>query len=499
MKEYDVIVVGAGSGGMVGALTLAKAGKKVLLLEKHNIPGGAGTTFVRGRFEFDVALHTLWGIGNDEEKGPVRRIFEELDVFDKIEFVEQEEIFALSVLGKLEVGFPYEKSAFLDKLCELSPEESESIRKYQALVDRMAEEFYSLYDELGRDITPEKFPLLFEMGSTPGKQVLYDYIKHPLVRAAYSVLDGYTGIHISKIPFLLLGFLYELRGGHHVKGGAQAISNALVEEFARCGGELIYHAEVSQITVEDKAVTGVELLDGRSFRAGRVLVNANRIRTYTDFIDPRWVPEETFRDLKVSRPGESIFALYLGLSCPPEDVGMRHGINYLTDPVNKGTTQEARGYNIHEANAAYVSCYNLDDADYSEPGTSAITVLVGSALEPWLNLGQEQYHQQKFTFADNVLQLMERFYPGIRDHIEELEISTPLTHMRYLGSPGGAIYANSAHFTDLLCNKLDPRSPVDGLYFCGASLVVGGFNTTYMSGYSSASLMLSEMDGRAAA
>jgi hypothetical protein len=60
MQEYDCIVIGAGNGGLVGALNLVKNGKKVLLLEKHNVPGGCATTFVRGRFEFDVALHQLY-------------------------------------------------------------------------------------------------------------------------------------------------------------------------------------------------------------------------------------------------------------------------------------------------------------------------------------------------------------------------------------------------------------------------------------------------------
>ncbi|HQG32936.1 MAG TPA: FAD-dependent oxidoreductase, partial [Deltaproteobacteria bacterium] len=82
MPEYDAVVIGAGNGGLTGALTLAKAGRKVLLLERHNVPGGCATSFVRGRFEFEVALHQLSGMGSPERPGPLRSILGELGVLD---------------------------------------------------------------------------------------------------------------------------------------------------------------------------------------------------------------------------------------------------------------------------------------------------------------------------------------------------------------------------------------------------------------------------------
>ena len=82
MPDYDVVVIGAGNGGMTAALTLAKAGRKVLLLERHNIPGGCATSFIRGRFEFEVALHQLSGMGSADKPGPLRSILGEMGVLD---------------------------------------------------------------------------------------------------------------------------------------------------------------------------------------------------------------------------------------------------------------------------------------------------------------------------------------------------------------------------------------------------------------------------------
>ena len=68
MSKYDAGVIGAGTGGLSAALSLANAGKKVLLLEKHNLPGGCSSSFVRERFEFDASLHEFCSIGSPEER-----------------------------------------------------------------------------------------------------------------------------------------------------------------------------------------------------------------------------------------------------------------------------------------------------------------------------------------------------------------------------------------------------------------------------------------------
>ena len=72
MDKYDAVVIGAGNGGLVAAVRLLQGGAKVLVVEKHNLPGGFATSFRRGRFEFEASLHELNDFGPRRRQGAFR-------------------------------------------------------------------------------------------------------------------------------------------------------------------------------------------------------------------------------------------------------------------------------------------------------------------------------------------------------------------------------------------------------------------------------------------
>ncbi len=499
---FDAVVVGAGNGGLTGALTLSKAGKKVLLLERHNIPGGCGTTFRRGRFEFEVALHQLYDISNNYrgEKGFLRRIFEELNVWNKIDFVLQKDAFRLAIPGVGEIVLPGSHDGFVQKLQELAPDSADAIRDYQTLVDKIGEESGLLYESIAQDepLTREKAPLIFEYGAKTGKEMLDRYFKNPMVKGVYRALFGYLGMPVDRVPFVALAALYARgEGTCYVKGGSQAMSSAIADEFLASGGTIKFNTAVEKILVEDGLVRGVLTDAGDILRADTVLCNANRINVYVDMIDEQHVPESVFADLRVSTPSMSSFGLFIGLNCTPEEAGIKHATSFMAAPLNSPRMRYDVGLRQTQViPGGYMSCYNIDDPDSSATGTSVLTILSSQMADAWINLPPEKYHDAKMEYAEKLLDFLYQFHPNIRGHIEEMEAFTPLTLMRYINSPGGSIYGVDAYFKDLIANKMQPRSPIKGLYFCGASLLFGGFNTTLTSGYSAAKLILKDQTGR---
>jgi ferredoxin-NADP reductase/phytoene dehydrogenase-like protein len=497
MEKVDCIVIGAGNGGLIGALNLVKHGKKVLLLEKHNVPGGCATTFVRGRFEFDVALHQLYGINENPhgDKGRLRRIFEELNVFDKIKFVNQEEAFSVLVKGFGGLSLPGTKDGFVKTLQMVSPEEAEGIARFQELVNQAGAEYDRLYDFLAQDkeITAADFPCLFEHGARMAADVMSDHFTNPMVTGIYYALQDYAGIPMERLSFMTYAPVY-FRGGEtcNVKGGSQAMSSAIVSEFEACGGTFMNNTKVKEILIDGGRVTGVLTERGDVFLAEKVLCNANKVRAYVDMMNEEPIPDTVFENLKVSTPAMSVFAIFLGLDCNHQEVGIEHATNFVLNPMVEPNTpfdvmirrpdKDIRG--------VYYSCYNVDDPEYSDKGTCVLSILLQQTSECWMQMAPSQYHEEKMKLGRKILDFFFDLHPEVRNHIEEIEMATPLTVQNYIGSPGGSIYDSEPNVKDYIANKFEIRSPIKGLYFCGSSVLMGGFDQTYKSGKAASDLML---------
>ena len=130
MQRYDAVVIGAGNGGLTAAATLAKKGVRVLLLERHNIPGGCATSFCRGRFEFETALHQLSGLGVKANPGSLRQALEAIDVLDKVEFVVSDELYRTVLPGGRDITLKADKKQIIRELQRQFPHENDKIEEF---------------------------------------------------------------------------------------------------------------------------------------------------------------------------------------------------------------------------------------------------------------------------------------------------------------------------------------------------------------------------------
>ena len=274
-------------------------------------------------------------------------------------------------------------------------------------------------------------------------------------------------------------------------GGALAVdrdvfSAAVTDEFIKHGGTVKLNTAVEKILVEDSAVKGVRCTNGEEYYADTVLTNCNKILTYIDMIDEQYVPEQVFDDLRVSVPSQSIFVVYLGLDCTAEEAGIVNETSFcraVSDPTKMFANRFDVNVRTDHLSSVEISCYNVDYPEASPEGTCIVSVLASKMPDWFVNCPPEEYFERKDEYLARMLDFVYDYYPGIKGHIEEIECATPLTLMRYLGSLNGGVYGMDAHMKDLIANKLEMGSPIKGLYFCGASVFVGGFNNAMASGY----------------
>ena len=494
MQQYDAIVIGAGNGGLTSALTIARHGKKVLLLERHNIPGGCATSFIRGRFEFEVALHQLSGMGSPEQPGPLRSVLDELGVMNKLEFIEHHDLYRLIIPGVLDMTLEANREALVNELQNRFPKEKEAIRKYFDLVYafsmQMIEGLYMRNPEFSR----QKYPLYFKYAFKNAQEILDEYFTDPYLKAALSMYWGYTAIPPSRMPFgdlAIMFFAYIELKPYHLKGGSQSLSNALLDGFLQAGGEVRFNCEVKKIEVKNGRVLGVITEEGEKIVASHVVSNASTVRTYIDMMDPENIPESQLKAFRAMTIGPSAFTVYLGLDCAPGEIGIREAATFITTEIDADKAA-ASFKTLDRQEWCMLSCYNECGAAFAPAGTCQVAIVTLQYGEPWYTVPVQQYYDVKYRQANAVVDLCNRAFPGLRDHIEEAEASTPLTHMRYLGHPGGSIYGQDqfAKDSNLFLSK---RSPIQGLYFAGSWVGAGGFEPTLEAGCSAGRRVLADL------
>ncbi len=498
MEGYDAIVIGAGNGGLTASAGLAQKGLHVLLLERHNVPGGCATSFCRGRFEFEVALHQLSGMGTPEMPGPLRMLLDKLGVMDDLAFVEMPDLFHVAMPDGSSLRLKTNKDQVISELQARFPHEREGIERFFDLAytyaNQMLAAFYFKDPEPSRD----KYPVLYSHAFRPAIEVLDQLFTDPLLKAVISVYWGFLGLPPTRLSFAYLAmlfFVYIEFKPFHLKGGSQALSNALLNRFLSSGGTARFNCGAEKILVENGAVRGVIIQDGDHIPARTVVSNASQVSTYVRLIDPEDVPGQALREMRGRTLSPSAFIIFAGLDCDPSELGITESTTFLmahTDITDRNLDRMRR-VDIDDE-MMVLSCYDVADPGFSPPGTCQANIVTLKYGEPWLRIPPSRYHDTKYRCAEAMLRRVEGVFPDVRKHIEELEVATPLTLMRYLGHPNGAIYGFEQYTKDSMFFQPGRNSPIKGLYFASGWIGDCGFQPTLQAGLSAANSIIKEYD-----
>jgi phytoene dehydrogenase-like protein len=504
-RRYDAIVIGGGNGGLAAAAQLAARGARVLLLEQHNLPGGFGSSFVRGRFEFETALHILCDYGPADNPGSVRKfLVDELGVDIGMVSVPDAYRFIITEDG-IDTVMPLGVEEFIAAMEREAPGSREPMTRYLGLCKEVLDALIYLGETKGN----------------PDKKVLRTKYANFLKTAAYSVQEVtdrfdipekalkllYTywlniGPPVSRLNFTLwAGFMYKYltMGGYIPRHRSHELMIALDSRIRELGGETEYNTRVEKILVKNGRVEGIVTGNGEEIGTRHVICNASPTLAYNSLVFPKEeVPAAALKNINARKYGVGVFVVYLGLDASPDELGLAT-YGYVVTPYLDTERLYETFYKPEAPVIQATVCLNRAVPDCSPPGTSIVTMTGLMRPEAWEKMRPEEYFAAKAAMADGMIAQFEKATKiNIRDHIEEIEVAAPGTFARYTGTYNGIIYGYEPEPWDSIIPRIasiQDEKYIDGLYFAGGfSFRALGYSSALMSGQMTANLTLREME-----
>ncbi len=483
LGHADVVVVGAGLGGLVAAAYLAVAGRKVVVVDRHSVAGGNGTVFTHGGYEFDVGIHYL---GDCEPGGGIPSILAPLGIEIPFREMDPDGFDTFLFADGTSFRVPRDPEVYRSRLHEVFPDEVDA-------VDAFVDTIVAIDAELTGGGPGEA--VIAHLDSTLG-QFFDEHAMSPRLRTVLSGEHGTYALPPSRASLLLHAALlmHYLKGAYYPEGGGQVIADRLVEVLRAHGGEVVLQTPVTRIVVEDGRARGVELHVPSARRAQGVpevvhapvvVSNADLKRTVLDLVGPEHLPADyvaRVADFEMSLP---LFVVYLILDRDLAAEGFANtNLFLLADDVEDEYAALERGELVAEPMVYLTSASIKDPANprLCRPGQTNLQImsLVPADHAFWgLHGGgpvageryrtNEAYRARKAEVRDLLLDRAELVVPGLRDSIVFEECATPVTHERFTRSSGGTSYGIAVTPGQFALNRPNYVTPVAGLYLVGAS------------------------------
>jgi len=472
--KYDYIVVGAGLGGLTAGAKLAKEGKKVLVLEQHDRPGGCATTFKRKDFTMEVGLHEMDGLYPGDMKN---KVFADLGVLEKVEFLPVPEFYRF-INERHDLVIPHDPEAAKEILKATFPGEEKGIDDYFYHVLNAKRVMIKYRSEPDRSVGQFLDEII---GNDDLKLVL-------LGNLGYFHDDPYS---LSWIYYLTAQGSYYGGRANFIKGGSQMLSNALSDIITNNGGVVKLNMLVTSIDYKGKKPVGVSYkgIRGRnkasySDQAGEIIVNAS-VPFLADTLLSKADGKILAESIRQNRIGASLLTVYYGFNKALLALGNKNYSTFIYDESVKSPSDILKNNHAEFGTRSFTFVdYSQVDSALAPEGKGVGAVCCIDYTSDWEDLSGEEYKRMKSDVIDTISERLEKIIPGFMDAIEYAEIGTSLTVKRFTKNPEGAVYGFAQN----------PGKPTDYLGALPENIHLasawgkfgGGFSGSIFSGYMTA-------------
>ena len=472
--NWEIIIIGGGLGGLTAGAKLAREGKKVLLVEQHDRPGGCATTFKRKGFTMEVGLHEMDGLHGRDLKV---RMFRDLGILDRVEFLELPEFYRFCN-GRQNIVIHHNPGEAQAALTKNFPGEEEGIKAYfnQVLNARK-----KIAESSGK---PERTVGEF-MDSITGNEDLKLVL---LANLGYFSDDPYN---ISLNYYSVAQGSYYGGRANFIKGGSQILSNTLASIIEDNGGTVMLNTLATRVITKKGKAVAVEITnirnnngESRTEHSGEIIVNSALPALANKLLDKE-TGGTIMKEISKEEIGPSLLTVYFGFNKPLIDTGSGNYSVFVYDESVK-----CLGDIIGNNHADY-STRSFTFVDYSQidsalapEGKSVGAVCCIDYTDDWENLSGEEYNNRKKWVSDIFTERLEILIPGFSDAVEYCEVATSLTIRRYTLNPQGSVYG----FAQRPGRTLDYLNALpENLHIASAwGRFGGGFSGAIIGGYMTA-------------
>ena len=472
--KYDVIVIGAGLGGLTAGAKLAREGRKVLVLEQHDRPGGCATTFKRRDFTMEVGLHEMDGLHPKDIK---HRIFDDLGIMGKVEFLKVPEFYRF-INGRYDLVIPHDPEEAKAILRSTFPGEEKGIDDYFFHVLNVRRVMVANRDKPDRSVGEFLDEII---GNEDLKLVL-------LGNLGYFHDDPYT---LSWLYYLNAQGSYYGGSASFIQGGSQQLSNALSNIISQNGGTVRLNSLVTSIDYEGTQPSGVTWEDTRGKERGthkataeQIVMNGavpNLAQSLLSKADGLLLSES----IAGNKIGASLLTVYYGFGKSLKELGNKHYSTFIYDGSVKSQKDIlANNHSDFSTRSFTFVDYSQVDSRLAPEGKSVGAVCCIDYPSDWIKLDREEYNRMKADVADIITSRCESLIPGFRDAIEHVEVATSLSIQRFTLNPEGAVYG----FAQNPGRSMDYLKHLPGNVSIASAWgkIGGGFSGAMVGGYMTA-------------
>lgn len=489
MARYDVVVIGAGLGGLTAAAILARAGRKVLVIERSNSVGGAASSYKSGDLFIEGSLQET--SDPQDIRDPKHDALTRAGVLDTVKWIPAGALYEAR-------GGPLKKPFVLpDNFAAARLALTARFPAARAGIEQLLGEMERIASAAGTPSSDAPLSLSQKLDQLFGDD---EAVKCALA-ANLSYFHDDPG-SLSWSFFAMAQGSYLLSGGRFVQGGSQRLSSALARAVRTAGGEVVLRRVASQIALDPQGRTSAVTHTAKDGSDAQVVECTRIIGGAAPGALAPLMPDaaaaKLTKDYAHLAPSISLFALTLGLSKPPRDYGVTAYSTQLLPGDMKQLADYRRGATLMADEPGErmppMSIVDYAAIDSAIPAPPFVLSVYGpDRLSNWDSSDMDAYREKRGRWQQAMLRYLDQFYPDLSGGVVASSFNTALSVRQYLNAPDGAVYGFAP--TPPLNGNAPVRSPrtaISGLYLASAYAGFGGYSGVVQSGGACADMILRE-------